>query len=91
MDSKNKEAAGAITWLLCAGGAALALSAFLFWADDTVMGGAQARDKAFAEQMKELRVAQSSLPSRVTDDRQKLPLVIEDDANPGIESHEAAH
>ena len=91
METNTSEAQGGITWLLCAGAAALALCTFLFWADNTVMGGAQARDKAFAEEMKELRVAQSSLPSRVTDDRQKLTLTIEAESNSGIDSHEASH
>ena len=77
MEFKTSEVSGGIKWLICAGAAAVALSATLFWADDTVMGGAIARDKHHAEQMRELRVAQSSLPSRVTDERQTLPLTIE--------------
>jgi hypothetical protein len=77
MELKNSEARDGIKWLARMGAFALALSATLFWADHVVMGGAAARDKHHAEQMKELRVAQSSLPSRVTDDRQKLPLTLE--------------
>ena len=42
METNTNEAQGGITWLLCAGAAALALSTFLFWADNSVMGGAQA-------------------------------------------------
>ena len=91
MELKNSEVQGGIKWLLGAGAAALALSASLFWADDTVMGGAIARDKHHAEQMNELRVAQASLPARVTDERQKIPLTMEAEDEQGIESHDASH
>lgn len=80
MEPKTSEtSARAFKWLVGAGAAAVALSLFLFWADNTVMGAAAARDKHHAEQMRELRTAQSSLPSRVTDDRQTLTLSIEAD------------
>jgi hypothetical protein len=41
------------------------------------MENAPKRDKEHAAQMRELRVAQSSLPTGVTDSRQTLPLDIE--------------
>lgn len=85
MELKTSEARDGIKWLLRVGGLALLLSGFLFWVDEVVMGGAVARDKHHAEQMRELRVAQSSLPARVTDDRQKLPLTLEQ------ESGDASH
>lgn len=77
-DTRNaREIEGGYKWLVLVGGCAILLSCFLFWVDDVVMGGAAARDKAHAAQMRELRVAQSSLPARVNDDRQTLPLVLE--------------
>lgn len=85
MELKTSEAQDGIKWLVRMGAFALALSATLFWVDQFVMGGAVARDKHHAEQMRELRVAQSSLPARVTDDRQKLPLTLEQ------ESKDASH
>jgi hypothetical protein len=42
------------------------------------MGGAAARDAAHNEELRSLRVAQASLPARVTDSRQTLPLTLED-------------
>jgi hypothetical protein len=89
MESKTSDSTGAFKWLIGAGAAAIALSIFLFWADNTVMGGAAARDRHHAEQMRELRTAQASLPSRVTDDRQTLPLSIEGDESDTYEP--AAH
>mgnify|MGYP006270101197 CR=1 FL=1 len=77
MEFKTSEVNSAYKWLFGAGAAAIGLSLFLFWADNTVMGGAKARDIAHNEQLKELRVAQSSLSSGVTDERVTLPLDIE--------------
>ena len=83
MELKTSEVNGAFRWLLGAGAAAIGLSLFLFWADDSVMGKAKERDIAHNAQLRELRVAQSGLPSGVTDERQTLPLSIEAEAQGG--------
>jgi hypothetical protein len=83
MDAKAQEIQGGFKWLLFAGTAAVLLSLFLFYVDDVVMRGAPERDKEHAAQMAELRKAQAGLPSRVTDDRQTLPLNIEKDHTSG--------
>jgi hypothetical protein len=83
MELKTSEVNGAIRWLLGAGAAAIGLSLFLFWADDSVMGKAKERDIAHNAQLRDLRIAQSSLPSGVTDERQILPLQIEADGQGG--------
>ena len=80
MELKTSEVNGAFRWLLGAGAAAIGLSLALFWADDSVMGKAKERDIAHNVQLRELRVAQSGLPSGVTDERQILPLEIEAEA-----------
>jgi hypothetical protein len=81
MDSKAQEIQGGFKWLLFAGTAAILLSLFLFYVDDVVMRHAPDRDREHAAQMAELRKAQASLPARVTDDRQTLPLKIEQESN----------
>lgn len=81
MDLREQEIRGSYKWLLCAGTAAVVLSCFLFYVDNVIMGGAIDRDKKHAEEMNALRVAQSSLPSGVTDSRQTLPLTIEQEAH----------
>ena len=83
MELKTSEVNGAFRWLLGAGAAAIGLSLFLFWADESVMGKAKERDIAHNAQLRELRVAHSALPSGVTDERQLLPLQIEADAQGG--------
>lgn len=83
MELKTSEVNGAIRWLLGAGAAAIGLSLALFWADDSVMGKAKERDIAHNAQLRELRIAQSALPSGVTDERQILPLQIEADGKGG--------
>jgi len=83
MELKTSEVNGAIRWLLGAGAAAIGLSIALFWADDSVMGKAKERDIAHNAQLRDLRIAQSSLPSGVTDERQILPLQIEADGQGG--------
>ncbi len=83
MELKTSEVNGAIRWLLGAGAAAIGLSLALFWADDSVMGKAKERDIAHNAQLRELRLAQSALPSGVTDERQILPLQIEADGKGG--------
>jgi|LakMenEpi03Aug12_release.lakeMendotaPanAssembly.Ray.scaffolds.fasta_scaffold919118_1 hypothetical protein len=80
MELKTSEENGAVRWLLGAGAAAIGLSLVLFWADDSVMGNAKERDVAHNAQLRQLRVAQSGLPSGVTDERQTLPLEIEAEA-----------
>jgi hypothetical protein len=77
MNLREKEVRDGFKWLVCAGSAAVLLSLTLFWADNTVMGGAAARDKVHNEELHQLRVAQASLPARVTDSRQTLPLSLE--------------
>lgn len=93
MDVNSQEIQGSYKWLLIAGSAAVLLSCFLFYIDDVVMGGAIDRDKAHAAQMAEMRKAQASLPARVTDDRQTLPLMIEKDAaaDSTHSSHDSHH
>jgi hypothetical protein len=83
MELKTSEVNGAIRWLLGAGAAAIGLSIALFWADDSVMGKAKERDIAHNAQLRDLRIAQSSLPSGVTDERQILPLQIEAEGQGG--------
>jgi hypothetical protein len=83
MELKTSEATGGFKWLVGAGAAAIGLSLFLFWADDSVMGKARERDIAHNAELRELRVAQSALPSGVTDERQVLPLQIEAEAQGG--------
>lgn len=90
MQLKSSEAKDGINWLIRAGTIAIIFSAVLYYLDEHVMGGAIARDKAHAEVMKELRVAQSSLPARVTDERQSLPLTLEQEEATG-KGREASH
>jgi hypothetical protein len=87
MDLREQEIRGGYKWLLCAGTAAVLLSAFLFYVDNVIMGGASARDKEHAAKMRELRLAQSGLPARVTDERQTLPLLIEQQDNAAETAH----
>lgn len=79
MDVQTKEVEGSYRWLMFAGGLALLLSCVLFWVDSSVMQSVPERDSKHAEQMRELRLAQSALPARVTDDRQTLPLLLEEE------------
>jgi hypothetical protein len=88
---RAKEIQGSYKWLMIAGGAAILLSCFLFYVDDVVMRHAPERDKAHAAEMAELRKAQASLPARVTDDRQTLPLMIEHDSAHEDDSHDHSH
>jgi hypothetical protein len=57
---------------------AILLSVFLFWADDSVMGGARDRDIQHNKKLLELRSAQASLGASANDPRQLLPLTIEE-------------
>lgn len=93
MDVQANEIQGSYKWLLFAGGLALILSCTLFWADNSIMGSAKERDIEHAAKMRELRTAQASLPARVTDDRQTLPLVLEQDVLKAEEavSHQHSH
>lgn len=86
---REKEIQGSYKWLMIAGTAAILLSCFLFYIDDVVMRNAPERDRAQAAEMAELRKAQAGLPARVTDDRQTLPLRIEQDnqQNKGHSAH----
>jgi hypothetical protein len=87
MQLKTSEAKDGINWLIRAGVVAIIFSAVLYYTDEHIMGGAIARDKQHAEMMKELRVAQSALPARVTDERQTLPLTLEQEEAAGKASH----
>lgn len=78
---RKQEIQGSYKWLMVAGMAAVLLAVFLFYIDDVVMSNAPARDRAHAEEMAELRKAQAQLPARVTDERQKLPLTIDQHVN----------
>jgi hypothetical protein len=80
MQLTHKESRDGITWLLCAGGIAILFSISLYCADEHVMGKATERDHKHAAEMAELRTAQASVPGRVTDERQLLPLTIEQEA-----------
>lgn len=85
-DASAGEARGAVRWLLGAGGMAILLSIFLFWADDTVMGGARERDIEHNRELTRLREAQASLAGSANDPRQLLPLTIE-----GKPQHQEEH
>jgi hypothetical protein len=84
------EARGAVRWLLGAGGMAILLSLFLFWADNSVMEGARDRDVEHNKQLLELRSAQASLSGAVNDPRQLLPLTIEEQGGEDPEKTGAA-
>jgi hypothetical protein len=84
------EARGAVRWLLGAGGMAILLSLFLFWADDNVMGGARDRDVQHNKQLETLRSAQASLGGAASDPRQLLPLTIEEQSGESPENTGAA-
>ena len=73
LDEIENKDAGA--WFLFAGLAALLLSFFLFRVDN-YQSNAKGRDYTHAQMMREMRIAQSSLPSRVTDARQEMPLIV---------------
>ena len=77
MDVKENEIQGGFKWLFLAGSAAILLSCFLFFKDNVVMEGAIERDERHAAEMAELRAAQAHLGARVTDERQILPLLME--------------
>lgn len=72
-ESAHSEGAGAVRWLLGAGGAAALLAVALFWADDSVMGGARAREVQHNAQLQELRAAQAGLSASSPDPRQLQP------------------
>jgi hypothetical protein len=90
-DLRAKEIQGSYKWLMIAGSAAVLLSCFLFYVDDVVMSHAPERDKAHAAEMAELRKAQASLPARVTDSRQTLPLEIEADNKEAHQADDHSH
>jgi hypothetical protein len=93
--TSDSEKAGAVRWLLFAGGAAILLSVSLFRADEYLVGGPE-RDRAHNKKLAELRSAQASLPSRVTDNRQTLDLTLQPapaaaDTDHETEGHAHAH
>lgn len=73
--TSDSEKAGAVRWLILAGGAAVVLSVGLFKADEYLTRGTE-RDRAHNKQLAELRSAQAGLPSGVTDNRQTLGLML---------------
>ena len=87
MDRGEQEIQGGYRWLMIAGTLAILFSCSLFCIDQYVMGGAIKRDKEHANHMRQLRLAQSGLPARVTDSRQILPLTIEHEDGPATASH----
>ena len=76
MKLNEREMSDGRTWFLWAGLTAMVFSFCLFRVDEYLSRGKE-RDFAHAQMMRELRLAQASLPSRVTDSRQLLPLTIE--------------
>ena len=87
MDLREQEVQGGYRWLMIAGTLAILFSCSLFCIDKYIMGSAAKRDKEHAAQMRQLRLAQSGLPARVTDSRQTLPLTIEREDGAASESH----
>ncbi len=87
----EKERADAIRWLCGAGAGALALS-FFAYSVDRYMESASTRDRAHSDMLAEIRSAQTSLPSRVTDDRLKvrIPLLEKTDAMLEAPAHDVA-
>ncbi len=90
MELDQTENASGIKWLLGAGAAAIALSLFA-WRVDEYMVNAPARDRAHSAQMEELRTAQTSLPARADDNRQILPLAIEEASSQNSPGHTPEH
>lgn len=91
MELNHNESRDGITWLLCAGGIAVLFSISLYCADEHIMGKATERDHKHAAEMAELRTAQVSVPGRVTDQRQTLPLTIEQEGSAAVDSGSAKH
>ena len=67
MNVDPKEAQGAARWFFGAGAAALAFSGFMAITDYKLSHSK--REQILGATLRELRIAQSSLPSRVTDRR----------------------
>ena len=82
------EAKGAVTWLLGAGGFAVGLSIFLATVDYKLSHSD--REKVLGKTINELRVAQSTLPSRATDRRQGNGLAGFVGGEPAVSAHAAA-
>lgn len=85
--TSDSEKVGAKTWLVVAGGLAIVLSVALFKVDEYLVRGPE-RERAHNAQLAELRTAQASLPSRVTDNRQTLELTHQQ-AAAGSDDHSA--
>lgn len=93
MDTKReteKEKADALRWIIGAGIGAVGLATFAY-SVDRYQESATARDRAHSEMLRELRVAQTTLPSRTTDDRLKvrIPMDAPRAAEPAPEAHDA--
>lgn len=78
-----------VRWLFGAGVAAIAFCFFLIWADDYLAGSTA--EAKHAEDLREIRTAQSVLGSHVTDARQLVvaPSVQGEDHASGDHGHEA--
>lgn len=66
----DKEVKDGIQWLATAGVLALVLSLCLFYVDDHLTSNTKSWEHAKSERIRELRLAQSGLASRVSDTRQ---------------------
>ena len=71
MELNQKEVTGGMSWLLGAGTAAVLLLAFLIYVDHGLRHSDG--EKVLGDTLRELRTAQSSLPSEVSDERQTMP------------------
>ena len=85
METQSEELLSGRSWFIGAGVAALILSFCLFRVDEYLSQG-PVREHEHNERMRALRTAQLSVPSRVTDSRQLLPIAAHQD-NPGAAIH----
>ncbi len=68
MELNQQEVKDGMRWLFSAGAFAIALTVFLFFTDHKL--STSTREQDLGNTLRELRTAQSSLASRVTDERQ---------------------
>ena len=72
MKHNPKENRDAAIWLLCAGLAAVTLVVSIFLVDTRVMFKLRSFDITHNEKLRELRMAQYSLPAHSVDEREEL-------------------
>ncbi len=72
MELKDEELKGGRLWFVLAGAAAIVLAVALRFIDNRL--SASPREQVLGATLKELRTAQSSIPSRSTDPRQVGPM-----------------